>query len=85
MHWKPAFHSLLALMFPDVPLDAPRQVAQFALQERNVLAFARGSSLAGVVGIAAGFFSLFVDLVLHSRRLLSQLHQFVATHGASIA
>jgi hypothetical protein len=72
-------------MFSDMPLDALRQVAQFALQERNVLALARGPSMAGVVGIAAGFFSLFVDLVLYSRGLLSQLHQFVASHGASIA
>jgi hypothetical protein len=65
-------------------LDSVGKPGQLALQVGNVLALARRPPVPNVARLAAGFLALLVHLALDLGRLLAQLDQFVARHGASI-
>ena len=71
-------------MLRNMAVDPVPKTAQLALQEGDVLALARRPPMPRAARHAAGFLALLVHLFLDLGRLLAQLDQFVARHGASI-
>ena len=78
------FSLLLAPMLRNMAVDPVPKPAQLALQVGDVLALAHRPPMPRVARHVTGFLPLLVHLVLDLGRLLAQLDQFLARHGASI-